>query len=88
MLTKPADAPEQVENRTTGGETQGLFALAAKKLFRREDRSAFVHHAFEYLTDTLDWLHLWNWNEPQNDFDDYDDTVHSSAYHDDYSLHL
>ena len=63
----PAPQPTQ-RRRRTDEETRGGFKLAAKQIMHRAARlPAAAYAAVGYLSDTLDWLNLW---QEADQFDD------------------
>lgn len=65
-ITGEAPAPEPIQRRRRTEDTGRVFRMTAQKIMRRAVTVPVIGHAAEFLADTLDWLHLWNWNTPDS----------------------
>jgi hypothetical protein len=72
MVTGRGGEPAPEPRRRRSGETGKAFALAAKSVVARAaGLSADAYSAAAaYLSDTLDWLGLWDANSDSNELDD------------------
>ena len=68
-LFKRTPSPQPQGRRRRTGETEGTFRMTARYLLRPIIRLPAFSRAVGFLSDTLPWLHLWEWNEvPDQDF--------------------
>ena len=61
LTPREAPTPQPAQRRRRTEETRGGFKLAAQQIMRRAVRRlpAAAYAAVDYLSDTLDWLNLW-----------------------------
>jgi hypothetical protein len=73
LTGKPTPSYSATRKKRTG-ETWGGFTMAATPVTRRPILPEVVFHAGLFLQETLDWLHLWNWNHapPDTQLDHFD----------------
>jgi hypothetical protein len=62
------DAPQPSRRRR--GETEKDFGPAAARILRRATKKTAYRAARAWLSDTLDWLNLWQANAGENNLDD------------------
>jgi hypothetical protein len=67
-------APSPAQRRKRREETWGGFKMAAAPVMCHTTPARAFFHAALFLQDTLDWLHLWNWNRapPDGQLDHFD----------------
>ena len=82
MTRQPEAAPEPKPRRRSG-ETGKAFGPAAKAAMQRTARIPAQAYAATtaYLSDTLDWLNLWNDNSGMDDSGELDDNYNPQQNH-------
>ena len=73
-VSRRAGEDGEPEPRRQRGETEKGFGMAATALLRRvtEDATKAFEVARRYLSDTLDWLNLWEANAALDNTDEFD----------------
>jgi len=84
-ITQRAPTPA-ARRRRHKEETSRAFKMTASDIMRRAARLPVIAHATEFLAETLDWLHFWNWNNPDPE-NEASESFHY-ADHDHLSPHL
>jgi Relaxase/Mobilisation nuclease domain len=65
-LFKRSRSPQPQTRRRRTGETIGTFRMVARNILRPIIRLPAVSRAVGFLNNTLPWLHIWEWNEVQD----------------------
>lgn len=83
LTGKELSAPTPKQRRRRTDDTgRAAFKMAARNIMRRAVTVPLIGHAAEFLAETLDWLHFWNWNSPDIMSDFSDDFRHPDPNND------
>jgi hypothetical protein len=80
VLRRAGEDEEKPEPRRKSGDTEKGFGMAATALLRRvaEDTAEAYATARRYLSDTLDWLNLWEANTEADNLNEFDNDSDNS----------